>query len=420
MKNKLLYLFITLMMIGLILTACGGNDKETPAGKGTEAMSEEAAMTPPKEDDKSDPDNNTKAETADAVASDKTVRYPDSDYAKSIDSAISGYTYFKTRSNDKESGDLIDLSVYKDSVGNVVKLINEDYGSDGRMVTEYYFSNGEVVYIKQYKTDIYGANDEFTEGTVSEELSDYLKEEGKKLLSSASGANGTALLYGYVGDEQGGITADVKVDLRNVAGTVNMTTTTNDDGFYTVEVPQTEDTYNLTYTYGENMVSSLNDVHIVPGTSEYSLGKVYTAPAGHAIHDTDVYLMNASLKPLEKLDDDEYMALLTSEYTTMTLKLVDKEDHERETGNQIKFEYDDSKNGYALYAEDTANIGKDDMNGNIGTSNANVVIFDKNGIVAAFVAPAGRLGSLWKICDIDEKGNISMSGILYTDTKGWK
>ena len=84
------------------------------------------------------------------------------------------------------------------------------------------------------------------------------------------------------------------------------------------------------------------------------------------------------------------------------------------------FDPADSKSGYVLFVEDGVNIGKDDMSGNMGKSSATVTIFDKDGIKAAYLAPVGRLGSLWRVCDIADTGDIAISGILYTDTKGWK
>ena len=67
-----------------------------------------------------------------------------------------------------------------------------------------------------------------------------------------------------------------------------------------------------------------------------------------------------------------------------------------------------------------ANIGKDDMAGAMGRFYTRVTVYDKNGIKAAFIVPIGRLGTLWRVCDIDPDGDIAMSGIMYTDTKGWK
>ncbi|MBR1523963.1 MAG: hypothetical protein IJ641_05865, partial [Lachnospiraceae bacterium] len=184
-------------------------------------------------------------------------------------------------------------------------------------------------------------------------------------------------------------------------------------------LPQTDETYNLTYTYGSYLVSSLNDVHIVPGTPEYSLGRVYVAPEGHAVHDTDVYLLNANAKPPVKLKDGEYAVVLTSDVSDISMKLVNRDDQSYETGNQIKIDPSKSKAGYVLFVEDDANLSKDDMSGNMGRSNINVTIFDKDGIVAAYLMPVGRLGTIWRVCDINSAGDISVSGIMYTDASGW-
>ena len=57
--------------------------------------------------------------------------------------------------------------------------------------------------------------------------------------------------------------------------------------------------------------------------------------------------------------------------------------------------------------------------GNIGRTYMTVTIYDKDGIVAAYREPSGRLGTLWKVCTIDNSGDIAISGIMYTDSKGW-
>ena len=212
---------------------------------------------------------------------------------------------------------------------------------------------------------------------------------------------------------------NVTVQLRNIAGDVSLETVTDGDGYYTFKLPQIDETYNLTYTYGTYMVSSLNDVHIIPGTPEYSLGKVYVAPEGHAVHDTDVYLLNANSEPPVKLKNGEFVIVLNSEYPDVSMRLVSKKDQKYEAGNLIQFRAAASRPGYVLYVEDTANLSKDDMSGSMGRSNINVTIYDKNGIKAAFLVPAGRLGTLWRVCDINDDGDITVSGLMYTDSGGW-
>ena len=103
---------------------------------------------------------------------------------------------------------------------------------------------------------------------------------------------------------------------------------------------------------------------------------------------------------------------------SMALSVVNKDDQSRETG-AVKFTPSKSKNGYGIFVEDVTNLVEDDMAGLMGRSYLIVTIYDKNGIVAAYPVPAGRLGTIWKVCDIDSNGDIAISGIMYTDSKGW-
>ena len=357
-------------------------------------------------------------------SADVSVDYPDKAYAddtdKKLEASSTGY-YTKTRTNDKKSGDIVDTAIFKDK-GNIVKIIREDYGSEGRMVSEYYYNGDKTVYMRQHKTDIYGINSSVKEADLTDAEADYTKEvmaESDEALKEAAKDTGKTLLYGYAGDEQGGVLKNVTVKLRNVDGDYTDETTTDGDGYYTFSVPQKDDTYNLTYIYGDCIPSSLNDVHIIPGTPEYSLGRCFVAPEGQGIHETDVYLLNANKKSPVSLKDGEYAAVLTSDDGKMTMRMVNTDDQKYETGIQIKFDPSKSKKGYALFVEDEAYLSKDDMAGNIGRTYMTVTIYDKDGIVAAYREPSGRLGTLWKVCDIDEKGDIAISGIMFTDTKGW-
>ena len=425
--------FAAMLIAAAITFSACGEVKETAIPDATEAAASEAGETAASEtaddselkaaDEDKDKDKDTPVKEDEVTDKDTSSAYPDEKYAEETDKALASTDYTRTRAADKSSGDTVDTSVYKDQDGNIVKVMTEDYGSDGLISTEYYYKSEDVVYIKQNKTDIYGTGPSDTDVDLSDPEADYtanLIRQADKVLIAAKKDNGKVLLYGYVGDEQGGIVKNATVNLRNVAGDFNAEEITNGDGYYTFELPQNEDTYSLTYTYGDNLVSSLNDVHIIPGTPEYSLGRVYVAPAGAGIHDTDTYLLNPNVKAPVDLKEGEYVAVITAEAPDITMKLISKDDNSRKTGNIVVFDPSDSKSGYVLFVEDGTNIGKDDMSGNMGKSSAIVTIFDKNGIKAAYLAPVGRLGTLWRVCDIDSSGNTDVSGILYTDTKGWK
>ena len=420
-----------LIAAAITATACG-EVKETALPDAAEAAASEAdeadeaaaSETPDDNEPKAAADDkDTPVKEDEVTDKDTPSTYPDERYAEETDKALASTDYTRTRAADKGSGDIVDTSVYKDADGNIVKVVTDDYGSDGLISTEYYYDGDTAVYIKQSKTDVYGTGSSYTDVDLSDPEADYtadLIKRAGEVLNTAKKDSGKVLLYGYVGDEQGGIVKNATVKLRNVSGDFNAEEITNGDGYYTFELPQQDDTYNLTYIYGDNLVSSLNDVHIIPGTPEYSLGRVYVAPAGAGIHDTDTYLLNPNVKAPVDLKEGEYAAVITAEAPDITIKLISKDDNNSKTGNVIVFDPSDSKSGYVLFVEDGTNIGKDDMSGNMGKSSAIVTILDKDGIKAAYLAPVGRLGTLWRVCDIDSSGDMAVSGILYTDTKGWK
>ena len=423
-----------LIMTVMITTACGEVKgtaqpdamKKIEAGAKTDAAgkTETAANTEAAKGSVSAGQGAVSGEKADAVSAGITgAHYPDEKYADDIDSMLDQTVYTRTRTNDEDSGDIVDTSVYRDKDGDILKTDTDDYGSDGLIHTEYYYQNDEPVYIRQTKTDIYGIGSTETGVDLSDPSADYTAElirQAGEVLRNAKTDAGKVLIYGYVGDEQGGMLKNVNVSLRNLSADITAETVTDDDGYYSLEMPQTDETYNLTYTYGDWQTGSLNDIHIVPGTPEYSLGRVYIAPAGKAVHDTDTYLLNANTKAPTAIRDGEYAAVVTAETPGIALKLINKQDGRREAGNMIVFDPADSDKGYVLFAEDSVHIGKDDMSGNMGTCSAKVTIYDKNGIRAAYLAPVGRLGTLWRVCDIDRAGELSVSGILYTGTEGWK
>lgn len=424
------------LLFSIIIISCGDASLEQlPAGAGytakqdepTEAEESSSEETKEAAGETETAKEETAGETVSQPESKKAsgkIEYPDKAYADDIDakiSASSAYNYTKTRANDKKSGDIVDTSIYRDKSG-IVKIVTEDHGSEGRLVSEYYYDGNNIVYIKRYKTDIYGINSSFTEADLSDPDSEYAKEakgDADEVLKEAKKDTGKALLYGYAGDEQGGVLKNVTVKLRNVAGDYTGETVTDGDGYFTFQVPQKEDTYSASYLYDNCPPTSVNDIHIVPGTPEYSLGRNFLAEEGKAIHETDSYLLNAKKKSPVTLKDGEYAAVLTSDNDKMNMRLVNTDDQKDESGKQIKFNPSNSVKGYALFVEDEEYLSKEDMAGTIGRTYMTVTIYDRNGIIAAFREPSGRLGTLWKVCTIDDKGGIAISGIMYTDSKGW-
>ncbi len=430
--RHIINLIFPLLLAGLVLTACGDSlsSSDLPAAAGytsgkTDGTEESEESTEAVTEEKEEKTETVSENTTEEVKAEETKKtagaFPDKAYADDIDDELSKYTCIKVRSTDKTSGDIVDTSIYKDKDA-IVKVSTADHGSEGLIVSDYYVSDGKVVYMKQLKTDIYGIFSTLKEANLEDKEADYTKEvmgKAEEAVKNAKSAKADTLLYGYVGDEQGGVLKNVTVKLRNTDGKYTDQTVTDADGYFTLTVPQKEDTYFITYEYEGCVPTTLNDVHIVPGIPEYSLGRAFVAPAGEGVHETDVYLLNPNAKSPVELKDGEYAAVITSDDPNLKLKLVDLDKQGSETGTKIKFDPSKSKNGYALFVEDTGYIGKEDMAGNIGRTYSTVTIYDKDGIKAAYREPSGRLGTLWKVCTIANDGDTEISGIMYTDSNGW-
>ena len=209
MRKFRLILIIT--MVSVVLAACGTgiNEQALPAAeeKASETLTE--PDTGSETDVSDDSEAGKEVSAPDISKEDVKSEYPDEAYAEKINKTIltpSAFELAKTRGTDPESGDITDTSVYKIK-GSIVKLVTDEYGSDGEIVTEYYYDNDNIALMKQHKTDIYGLNTSYEEADLTDIEADYTREmlkQGEKALTEAKENRGDVLLYGYVGDEQGG------------------------------------------------------------------------------------------------------------------------------------------------------------------------------------------------------------------------
>ncbi len=417
--------FMAVLVLTIFLISCSNENNEITlptdesVGESEEQSTQETTAVKPI----SGNDSQSEEKSVSSDSKEKII-YPDRSYADESDDKLalsSADNFFRSRTTDEKSGDIVDMSVYFGDE-RIIKIVTEDYGSEGRLESEYYYKGDDVAYIRQKKTDVFGTVSLPSDVDLEDTESDYVSEvidDAQKAIKEAGKQKAMTLLYGYVGDEQGGVLKNVQVKLRNVAGDYNDETMTDGDGYYSFMVPQEDDTYNLSYFYDNCAVSTLNDVHIIQGIPEYSLGREYVAPEGQGVHDTDVYLMNVKAKSPVKLKDNEYAAVLTSDSNIMTMVLVNTDDQDLEKGTQVKFDPSKTENGYALFVEDSEYISKEDMAGTIGRTYMTVTIYNNKGIVAAYREPSGRLGTLWKVCTVNHDGEISISGLMYTDSKGW-
>ncbi|MBO6147022.1 MAG: hypothetical protein J6O70_05550, partial [Lachnospiraceae bacterium] len=129
-----------LIAAAITATACG-EVKETALPDAAEAAASEAdeaaaSETPDDNEPKAAADDkDTPVKEDEVTDKDTPSTYPDEKYAEETDKALASTDYTRTRAADKGSGDIVDTSVYKDADGNIVKVVTDDYGSDGLIST---------------------------------------------------------------------------------------------------------------------------------------------------------------------------------------------------------------------------------------------------------------------------------------------
>jgi len=359
-----------------------------------------------------------------------------------------------------DNGATLDFTVYTDPESGLIdKIVSTEYGSEGREVTGFYYKNGVLLYTYRYLDDLYGINADDARKSGGQRcyfINDFLSEcyatYGEKNESvNAAGYKdlnpdirkeydemeaelinrayvnynvlkdipSTAKIYGYVADEQGGTLANVSVTVSSEANGYENTVITDGDGYYEFTVPvNTADWYNLLFEYGDFAPSRLNDIYIRPRTIEYPTGVTYMAPKGSNKHDTDIYLLDVTKQSPHKLKENQYEAVLSydnekmSELKPFTLDLNSGK-YDNENSQVITV---DSGTDYKYFVTDQVN-GKsgNDLTNDMSLSEAQVKLYNKNGLVGSFQVPVGHSGVVWEVFEI--KGSeIIPSNNYYFET----
>lgn len=364
-----------------------------------------------------------------------------------IDQKIEAYSMKKIRMlREDNNGSTIDFTVYTNPGTKMIdKITSTEYCSDGRDVTNFYFTEGVLSYVYAYKDDIYGtsyvtdnlpgkkcyfAKNTMTECLINDAdvnfkntsytLADYSSyddfvkaqydELEKDLINRAyttyaavKDVPGTATISGYVADEYGGILSNVKMKISSKAHEYSEEFTTNGDGYYEIQVPVNEDDwYGVEYKYGDFNDVTIDDISIPSGTVTYSLGITYMAAPGENKHDTAFYLLNKTKSAPKRLKSDEYMVVLTFDNAKANLSPymmnLKKEKSDTSVSTVITV---DSDSQYKYFVTDQRGGHSDNtMTYEMSTSEAQVQVYGKDGLVASYQVPVNHAGVVWEVFEI--------------------
>lgn len=450
MNKKIISLILIISMLALMLTGCGSSGSDSASTAVSSEISSSAKVSASSEISsalESSSVSGPAAKAADAVSDDfaSTLSYIKKnagktitiDYSKpvDIDSLMGEYKpsdrylviekalsaddrLTRTRITRKDDGGIMDVDVYRSKTTySIDKIVTTEYGSSGRMVSGWYFKDQNVIYEYQYTDDLYGTEQHKKEVSLDTETASSLMDYGYITYDAMKQVPGYARVYGYVGDEYGGILKNVSVTIKSAANSYVAQTETNGDGLYEFYVPINEaDYYNISFTYGDFVPDSLDDLNITPGTTEYSCGEMYMASKGQNKHETDIYLMNINKKAPDSLKDGEYEAVLTYDNAKAQLKpySMNLSSGKTSSDDTVKIKVS-GKDDFKYYVTDSKNGKANNMAYDMSKCDATVTVYDSKGIAASYLAPAAHAGVVWEVFAI-RNGKIIPVNNYYTDT----
>ncbi len=452
--KKYILLFICALTVGI--TACGKTE-ESPAEPAVQTGPAKEETEQKNEPDVSDSDtkkekkeDNDKAEKTEAVFKDdfkstleyikKTGGKPVSlDYSKKpeLDGRIAAYSADSSYKDIEAGLDLLKLTrvnalrkdndvtaivdVYRDrETGEIKKIEASEIGSL-RRVTGWYFKDGNIIYEYRYNDDIYGTNTHREDYPLDgENEEEEVLNEGYITYDAVKSVPGCAKVYGYVGDEYGGVLENVYCTVKTASGDFEEQVKTNGDGYYEIFLPvHPEDYYNISFTYGDFVPDSANDIHITEGVSEYSCGTMYMAESGKNAHDTDVYFMNINKKAPDELKDGEYEAVLEYETDKAELKPYYISMSDGKSSSEEKFIFKPEKGkDFKFFIKDGKNYGSDNMAYDMSKCDARVTVYDKDGIAFCFNAPVGHAGVAWEVFEVKNGRVIPVNNYYFETVEG--
>jgi len=361
------------------------------------------------------------------------------------------------------AGSYMDVTVYTDPAKRTIDKIKAvEFCATGRENREYYFEDGKLVMAYEYQNDFYGTGDEdgtlpgkkcfFSDDVMAEctlndadvnyenvhyvgseldKYDEFTKVQYEQLEKDALNRAytlyeatrtipGYVKLYGYVGDEYGGVLTDVKMTLTSKANDFTKEFTTNGDGYFEIYVPvNRSDDYGLVCKYGEFNDSTVDDIRIGEGCKEYSLGVIYMAEPGKNVHDANTYLLNANYSSPELLLPGQYCITFSYEDESVDLKpyLVN-------TGNgkmkdaSITVVSPGKDETYRYYVTDQRGGHTDNpMTYELSGCRGIVRVYDNKGLVAAYPAPIGAAGTVWEVFEVKGDRILPINNVYCINNK---
>lgn len=232
---------------------------------------------------------------------------------------------------------LMDYEVFKNpETGEISKVTTRENCGDLYEITDYYFYDGKVNYIAQYREDtdvpvdlsgdkiesrfyydknkmvryIYCENDKaveysvedfdlYSEGTVDQYkyMEDMMLESSKTALQKAEELEETIVISGYALDELNNPSSDsYKVELLDKSNRVVDETQTNGDGYYSFTVRANDSAdYHVLVTGRDDMISTeVFGITVPRGTKAVDVDTVYLAYMGYdTIYPVQIFVKDA-------------------------------------------------------------------------------------------------------------------------------
>lgn len=393
-------------------------------------------------------------------AGERDKKYEAGSIAEEVDSKLAAYSMKKLRMyRNDANGSTMDFTVYTNPGSKQIdKIISTEYCSDGRDVTNFYFKEGKLNYVYEYKDDIYGTtyrdnkipgkkcyfvNDVLVECYVDDEdafdsnssyvLASYdqydkfiqdnydqmemdLVNRAYTTYAAVRDIPGYAQISGYVADEYGGILSNVQMKITSKANDYMQKFTTNGDGYFEISVPvNTDDWYGVSMTYGDFKPVTIDDINIPAGTTEYSLGITYMAAEGENKHDTEYYLLDVTKKPKSSLKENEYQIVM--EYNNDKANLMpfamNLKKGKSDTSMSTVISTDEDSQFKYFVTDQRGGNSDNTMTYEMSTSEAQVKVYGKDGLVASYQVPVNRAGVVWEVFEINGTDIVPVNNYYY-------
>lgn len=359
-----------------------------------------------------------------------------------------------------KNGAVIDATAYMNPETRFIEKIETcEYGSEGRIMDFYYFYDGDLKAAYEYKTDYYGTTYDsgmlpgkkgFFDGDGLIEL--YVNDEDVSFVNRAYLAKDydklspedmnsydtleetfinnaysvyevmrstprTALLYGYVGEEQVASLENVHITVHNKANNFSKEILSNADGYFEIRVPAVNDKdwYGIACKYGSWRDSTVDDIKITQMTLESSLGIVFMAESNDmAQHEANSYLLNVLEKPPVSVGEDEYLVSLSYGKGLAALKpfLYDAENGRMNSDSVYKFK---KKDGLKYFVIDDKGMREgNNTSYDMTFSEAHVKVYDSNGLCNAFDVPGGKAGIVWEVFEVKNGQIVPLNNYFHS------